>query len=389
MTYGIETYRPNGSVAMNGANKAGIFVKAITLWYGTQAGGSEVFNDIPAGSMFVVIAQAGGQYTPIVGDDGLGHAKLSWTYSPYGSGYFNNTSDTTFLVFARRVTQSSSYGILINNDDGDQLMDYTYPVPQYAGSVQPNAQATASYYSTDDMYQYNEHTAYINLRPGTNRLIMVNLPDSTQNDVWYSCRPFLKSGDSVYMGDGTYSTNVPVTLSILRRKGQPYQVPTLHVFSLDGPISGGGSYGLQYFKSDGSLVYDSSAENITIRDQKPLTYPSEWDAAQSMAINAPAQAGIVIPYLARSKYEAYGQNDINGNSGFYRNWLGMVQRRGNALFYQMKDTSHRLVYDPNRQGLNFDSQFGVPAGNSMMLVDLAQLGPSSVTGAATDSAYNY
>lgn len=378
MAFGSETYRANGSKAMDGANASGIFVKAITVWYGSAANGSEVFPQIPAGSMYIVIAQAGGQYEPSIGDDGTGHAKLSWTYYPYGASFVNSTSDTTFLVFARKVIQTESHGILTYNDIGDQLNDYRYPVPQYAGTVQPAAAPTMSYVSPDGIYQLNVHTVRINFRATTNRLVMVNVPDSSSNDVWYSCYPFIKANEVVYE-NGAYNTSIPVELYILRRAGQPYQVPSLHVFSLDGPVSGGSTFGTQYFNASGALVYDSSAENVSIRDQQPLTFPTRGSPANTLAMNMPSQAGVVIPYFYQSIYHAQAV-DINGNRGYYENWRGMVQRRGNTLYAKTIDFAHNTVYDPSGTGTHFDSQFGRQTGGSAMIVDISELSPSSVAG---------
>lgn len=385
MAFGSETYRPNGSLAMNGANKAGIFIEAVTLWYGAKESGSKIFNNIPTGAMFIVIAQAGGQYTPSIGSDGAGHAKLIWTYTPGGGSFLDNTSDTTFLVFAKRVNNTEQFGVSSINDEGDQLYDINFPVPQYAGSVQPGAVASDSSYSQDGIYQRNTHTAIINVRPNTNRLIMVNLPDAaTGDDTWYSCIPFLAAGARTYV-NGNFSYDIPVDITILRRKGQPYQVPTLHVFSLDGPVSGGAAYGEQIFRANGSLMYDSSAENITIRDQQSFTYPGRGQAIAAMSLNMPARPGVVIPYLRQLIYHSM-PTDINGNGGYYAVWVGMVQRRGNQLRYGMLKTEHRLVYGSG--GINFDSQSGVPSGGAVMVVDLAQLSPSSVAGSPVHPAYN-
>jgi hypothetical protein len=371
MTLGIETYRPNGSVAMTGANKAGIFIELLTIQYSSPSG-SKVYNQIPAGAIYILPVSSGGQFSIAITDDGLGHAKLVWTKVSSGSPYLNSTAPTEFVVFAKRLNQTYTYGTILYNDDGDQLADFNYPVPQYVTTLQPSATPVLnSYCNGDNVIVRHDHTATLNARPQSNRFIVVNLPDSTNADIWYSCTSFVEAGR--VNAQGGY--DITVTLTIVRPRGVPYVVPTLHVFALDGPINGGGSYGEQYYTSDGTLVYDSSAENVTISAIQNIVYSNTGTPA-SYSMNFSGTPGVAIPFFEQDNWVAYSSPDVNGNIGYFSDMRGLVQRKGSTLYTKL----YEIQEDPRTGGSTFNTQTGVVTNNFVLAVDVSQLNPSSVTG---------
>jgi hypothetical protein len=290
---------------------------------------------------------------------------LNWVRASNNSYFGNSNQSTTFLVFAKKVNQTTAFGMVLSNDDGDMAVDITYPVPQYAGSVQPPAAPTTTFYCPDGIYQGTTHDVTVNLRSTTNRIVLVNLPDSTSSDIWYSCPTFIPAGAS----------NTAITLTIIRRIGIAYQVPSLHIFSLDGPINGGSTYGIQYHNASGTLVYDSSAENITISDLKQVDYPGFGNPPNSTSMSMPTQPGVAIPYLQQTVH-----TDTDSNNGYWSYYIGIVQRQGSTLYYKLYLSQQSSTYDPSGGQVYFDSQSGIAQGNYTMAVNISQLSPATVTG---------
>jgi len=359
MAFGTETYRPNGSLAMSGANKAGIYIGMMVIAY-NDPGGSQIYTQIPAGYMFVVTAgSAGAGNHEFTIDSVNGYARINW--KPTSNGYLSNGQSSRFLIFARRLNNPPAFGKLVYNDENDALLDVNYPVPQFAGTVQPAARATRTFDCSDGHNEGNEHTVTMNLRPNTNRIVLVNMPNDDGRNIWYSCDSFVPAGSGA----------VTLTLTIIRPYGTPYQVPTLHIFSLDGPISGGGTFGEQYYKADASLVYDSSAENITIRDLALVSYSVN---TATMTLNVPASAGVAIPFVEQHDITPYNPQQ-QYSTGFDRIYKGTAQRQGSEIRFLLRNTEIPIYRDT----IGFNTQAGSQRGFAVV-VDLAQLNPSSVPG---------
>jgi hypothetical protein len=364
-TFGSETYRADGSVAMTGSNKAGLFIEVLSI-PPSSVNGSRVYNgnngtpaNIPAGAMFVLNAGTvgTGAHEFTISDDGLGHAQINW--QQYNNGYAP-TATSRFLIFAKRVNRADAFGMDVLNDTDDALVDISYPVPQYAGTIQPAARANRRYDCADGVTEANEYDFVVNLRPTTNRIVMVNLPDGGTNGVWYACPSFIPAG----------SGTVTLVLTIIRPYGVAYQVPSLHIFSVDGPVVGGGTFGIQYFKPDGSLVYDSSAENVSIKDLALVDYGN--DVVLTMAL--PAKAGITIPYFFR--YQAVAYDAMNPNStGYTREYLSVAQRRGSNVEFRLMWTKSKTYTN----SIGALSQEGAQHGFTLA-VDITQLTPTTING---------
>jgi hypothetical protein len=359
--FGIETLRSNGTVMMDGSNKAGIFIEAFSIPGGSSSG-SQVYMQIPAGSMFVMAAGSEGSPTGnhsyIIGDDGLGHAKLSWTLN---SGGYSSNGATKLLIFAKKVTNTDTFGVVTLNDEGDTLMDYTYPVPQYVATLQPAARGIRRYDCADGVTEANEHEVVLDLRTSSNRIVMLNLPDGLDSRIWFSCTSFVPANVG----------SVTLVLTVIRPYGVPYVVPTLHVFALDGPVSGGGTFGIQYIKSDGSLVYDSSAENISVKDLQEVSY-LQGDVTLTMTL--PTVAGICIPYCLRYQDVPYNSN-APLSSGFTRIYLGIARRRGSQIDFQLRWVNAPAYYG----SFGGQTQYG-PGQGFTLAVDISQQNPATVAG---------
>lgn len=373
--FGIQTFRPNGSVAIDSTNKAGVFIESLTFAPGET--GSKVYPDIPAGYMYhLVVKTKSNQYGPeahavTVGDDGTGQAKLSWT------GYVNNgTVSTTVLVFARRTNAvSGSFGATILNADGDYLADLKYPVPQFNGvskTIDPTQRIGNPWVhggsGTSNGYLYK--CRY----PGSNydvkdKLFFLYLPDSSDTDLWYALSPY----------DGAYQ--IP-TLYIYSPNGAnpggaPYLPwPSMHQFTLGSTMSAGSSFGLQYFDAGGALTYDSSAENIAIKETSAITtmalQENYWDSSATVQIpiSFSGQWGVLAPFFRAQ----YASDYDNFDSSTVEYWLSLYQRRGNTLYYKVL-----LV-----QGIKGTSQYnatvgegdGTPRGGGVIIADISQLSPA-------------
>lgn len=342
MNEGFETYRPNGSTAMNGASLGGVFLGMYTI-PGSSASGSASFTQAPAGAIYCCNSASGSHDFDNNSTDAYG--RINWTRRA------GETADSTLLVFTHRVNPADTYGAQIFTDGGNVLLDTTYPVPQYAGSVQPAANATAIFPCPNGM-QANIHNVSTNLRPGTNRIVMVNLPDSGTNDIWYSCDSFIPA---------SATSSVALNVTVFTPPGASYQVPTLHIYALDGPVSAG--FGLmEVYKADQTLVYDASAENMNVIDMAAISYPAIGSTA-TYPMNMPASAGVSIPFYYKK---------VGGNAYY----LSCAKRVGAQLTFKLMPTSQYTdIYASSSQ-----YTIGSVSNAYCVVVDLAQLGASGVGG---------
>lgn len=331
MAFGYETYRTDGSVQMNDLSVNGVFIEILTI-DGVNNTSSKSYSMIPAGELrYYNIGSPG--HNIVVDSDGSGYARLNWSWG----GNVNGGSTTTVMVFARKLNPAGTYGIQINNASGQVIADYTYPVPQYAATITLPAQANTSAQCPDGYQMHSHSTSVSGIRPGSNKIILVNAPDNGAS-TWYSYpTPFA----------GTSGT-VDVTLRIFAPNNTAYVVPTLHVYAIDGPVSAGSGYGIQLFKADQSLVYDSSYENMYATDSlsvKYVDYPGDVTYTSQVS----AITGILVPF-----YEATTYTTVSG--GFNKNDLyGAVRRIGNSFVFRQliwRSTFVTTALAPNNSPYN-------------------------------------
>lgn len=348
MTYGYETYRPNGSVITSGASKGAIFVGVLTI-AGSSASGSTTYSQVPAGCIYYLNVDHGSHELTI--DSSGGFARLNWTQRA------GSTAATNVFVFATRINSTETYGIKLVNDAGDTLVDQTYPVPQFVTAFQPAATASSSFACVGESgLRGNLHVAAgSNARPGSNRILLARIPDSGASNVWYSCESFIPAAN--------ISGFIPA-VTVYAAAGVAYEVPSLHLFALDGPVAGSSAYGIQVFSAAGALLYDSSAEVLAVQDSVIVNYELAGETV-TYTLNMPASAGVLIPYYFR-----FQKSGSMGDS-----WTSVVKRVGNQLTFRLMHTAHT---DSTSEPASY--ALGSGANSYCLVVDTAQIGGGGASG---------
>jgi hypothetical protein len=350
MTYLFKTMRSDGSVAIDAGSKTGVFVEMLTI-SGSSGSGTKSYPAVPGGYLYCVNVDTG-SHDFAVDTDGSGYGRIIWVQRAGGSAV------TRLMVFARRINQTNTYSLALFNSAGDTLADYDYPVPQYAGSVQPSAQATQTYATVGGLSANSHQAPPVNFRPGTNRLVFVNLPDSGTQDIWYYYLPFIPSDNT---------TGFTMAVSVFCPFNVPYQVPTFHVYSLENPLSSSDTNKITVRLGSGALVYDSGAENMYVVDSTIVNYPTDPAATVSYTLALPAVAGMVIPYFFRDAHDTTNRDQ----------YVSAVKRVGNVLTF--RSVLANRTSDAGNP-VAFTTLLGTPANSMCMVVDVSQLGGGSVAG---------
>lgn len=349
--FGIETYRPNGSVAITGANKAGIFIEVLRLPYGNAS--NKVYPDIPAGSLYYLLAWGTDSHRITVDSDGAGRARVTWI----GSGGVS-WNDTYLLIFARNVTHSDSFGAVIQASNGDLLADLTYPVPRYLFKMTTTSVSAIPSVSARHLYKIG-YTLPSNMETATNKLILFQIPDSTTDDSWWSCESFIPAGSSFPLG-----TTIPAITMYAWGPSQLQYIPTVYVYALDGGVpSSGSSYGVQLYSRSGSLVFDSGNENICVKEIASI-YPNDNGGAPVSynLSNIPTNCAIAAPFFDYDYYN-YPHDTVE-------RYLGMVQRKGQKLSYQNMLVQGTVGAGANATYLSIEGNI---RGGGAILMDNSQL----------------
>jgi hypothetical protein len=305
MSYGFETYRTDTSKNQDGLTKAGVFIERFDIAYQSNSG-SKSYPMIPAGGLKFFNVNSPG-HTITVDSDGSGYARINWS----GGGSYNNGS--SLLIFAQTLNEVNPYGMTIRNDAGQVIADYSYPVPQFRGTITPPANSSNSALAPDG-FTIHTHTFTSSLGAGTDRLILINLPDNGSN-TWYMYDKSFVSSDIT----GAYE----VRFVVYAPNNTAYVVPTFHVYSLNGTVSQGLSYGIQLTRPDTSLVYDSSAENMTAADLLSVSYPAFGGTNNQYPTNMPTHAAVLVPYY-------YYVTHTATTGGFTRDRFFSVVKRASA-----------------------------------------------------------
>ena len=347
--FGIQAFRLNGSVSVDSTNKAGVYIETLTL-VGNQSG-SKVYPDIPAGYMYHILTAAKGYaHTITVGDDGTGQSKITWSASVYATQY----DTTTVTVFARRIT-SYGFGAAILNADGDYLADLNYPVPQFNSTITSDGAYTR-------ITTTGGGTLYESTYPGNGgSMVLMNLPDSANDNLWYAFNPY----------SGAYD-NRKVYVFYPSGFAQYVKLPSLHNFTLGNPTSSGSSFGMQCFNSSSGLTYDSSNENIVIKDTTSITFNNKTSTPTpaSYTLALPPTCGFIVPFYKEKWY-----NDFNNPDGsIVEYWLSLYQRKGNTIYSQLK-----LMAGTQGMGQSTATYLireGTPYGGGGIFSDISQLNPA-------------
>jgi hypothetical protein len=331
MAFGFETYRADGSTIQTGLTKGLVYIETLSITGSTS--GSKTYTQVSGDSIVAYALQAPSDYNRVTltpSQNGSGQGVLSWTTVTGNAGTVSKV-----LVFAKKLVVTDTYGAVFTNDFGENIVDLNYAVPQYAGSVQPASSPYLSQAAGTGRRLHYHRAGPFNFRPGTTRFIAMALPDVGAADIWYACASYIPAG-------ATGDQYVDVLVS--SATGASYVVPKLHVFSVDGTSSNGGTYGMQLFTATGSLIYDSSAENVTIVDSTTVSY--SIGSETTFPLTFPSQAGVVAPLYSRGVVST-----IDGvDRPFY--YVGMVKRNGSVLHVTMKGVSSGLSIPTGEYGSN-------------------------------------
>lgn len=352
--YAFATFRPNGSSAIDAGSNTGVFIEMLFI-PGSSTSGSKTYPTVPAGYLYCVNVAGGSHDFSIDNDPSTGKARLNWELRSYG------TDDTRLMVFAYKIDNVDQYAMELLNAKGGTLVDYFYPVPQYVGSIQPGVNATSAF-ATPTNLKGNVHTTpVVNFRPGTNRLVLLNIPDSGSADIWYTCDCFVPASNT---------SGFSLTVTVFAPAGVAYQVPTMHVFSLENPQASTDGYKIVTSKADSSLVYDSGMENMYVKDSAIVDFPFFQENTVTYTFNMPSVAGICIPYFTSKSFGP--SEDTTG--------VATVKRVGNQLTFRTTLVT-KTVYNPPRASYIGHGEFVGSATNSLCLLsDVSQLSASSSPG---------
>lgn len=346
--FGIQIFRANGSVAIDSTNKAGVYIETLSL-VGNNSG-SKVYSAIPAGYLYHILTNCNGKaHTISIGDDGTGQAKITWTANSIAT----SSMTTTVVIFARRIN-SSGFGAQILNANGDYLADLNYPVPQFHDTT--SSDGTRSYITAIGGVLYE--STY----PGNGgSMMLMNLPDSTTDNLWYAFTPYYEAYNNrkVYIySPGGYASTL--------------KLPSLHNFSLANPTSAGSSFGMQCFNASGALTYDSSNENIAIKDTTSVTLNAKTysPTPASYTLSLPTTCGFIAPFYIEKWF-----NDVNNENGsIVEYWLSLYQRKGNTFYSQLKLVAG--TQDMGKSTATYLIQEGTPYGGGGIFADISQVSPA-------------
>lgn len=352
---GIEIFRPNGSVILDRTNKAGVYVETLTM---PGAGeGSKVYPDIPAGCLYFVGLKGSNAHIITVGNDVTGQAKISWAYNPARSA----SENTVVIIFARRVNNARSLTAAVLNTDGDCLFDLSYPSPQFYGTISPMNSGGEPLLVPSGALLYERYYTNTGLNGGDNRILLMNLPDSTSDDLWYAFDPY-----------ATANNNAKVYVYSPRGYGPVIRLPSIHSYALSAPTSSGKIPNLQCFNGSGALTYDAYSENVVIKDTATIVpvggggiNPGDINTnLVTLNMNFPSVCGVIAPFY-RAKY--FTDTEIK------EYYLSLWQRKGNVLNYQIK-----LVQGVKggRQSAIYSESAGGSGGGGVIVADISQVNPA-------------
>lgn len=286
MAYGIETYRQDASVMMNGLTVGGVLIDVLRCPAGTN--GNKDYPNTQANNLRIVTVSTTGAHSistsTIVGAS-LG-ARITWNYLVAPP-----QSDTVMYVFNTQPTAGELYGIHVLNDVGEVLADQGYPSPQFAGKAAPTTQASQSY-QTPDGYSAHVHSyGLLNKRPGADQLIVMAMPDVGTKDTWYHMRR-----NHILAEEGNVLIEV-----VVYTKATAYDLPTLHFFAVNKPVASGDLYGMRLYTASGVLTFDASAENMgNVKDLRPSA--GDYGVTSTLTLPLTSLPGLMIPYRKVFKF---------------------------------------------------------------------------------------
>jgi hypothetical protein len=347
--FGFQFLRQNTSVAIDSSNKAGVYLETLTL-VGNQSG-SKVYTDVPAGALYYIVSASDEAHTITVGNDGTGQAKISWVNSGFGTEY----QTTTVAIFARRISSYDVSAALLTAA-GDYLADLNYPVPQFRTTISSNGQRNPRIAFDGQLYEATYPGSNYDV---TGTMFMLNLPDSTDDDLWYAFNPY--SGAYKELKVYVYS---PRGVGLMK-------LPSVHSFSLKNPVGAGVGIGMQCFTKGLALTYDSSAENLAIKDVTTIV-PNGSDARfpnpVSYTLALPITCGVVAPF-----YKLKFFNDHNNEDGSITEYyLSLYQRKGNTFNYMIKLVAGSIGGSSSSP---YAIKEGTPKGGGGIFADISQLNP--------------
>lgn len=296
MAYGIETYRQDASVLLNGLTVGGVLVDVLRC--PATSNGSVDYPNTQAANLNLVFMKTTDSHAITVSTINTVNgqaARISWSYK-----LDVIQSDTIIFVFNKVPSAGDLYGVHLVNDAGEVLADQGYPSPQYAGKVSPNTTAYRGFVTADG-YTANVHSyGAINMRPGADQLLVLATPYTGSGDTWYTLnRNYILSSEG----------SVTIELTVYT-KAQNYQVPTLHLFALNKPVSSGDVYGFRLYTQSQALTFDAASENMGNVQDLTVVVPAYGSTRNyDLAINN--MPGITVhPHkhfviTADNKYQTY------------------------------------------------------------------------------------
>jgi hypothetical protein len=264
---------------------------------------------------------------------------------------------TSVVIFARRTNSSDSATIL--NADGDYLADLSYATLQYSRTIAPYAQNRNNSLYVSGGGAFIEAT----YQAGSNtlgELFFLNVPDSTDDNVWYAFNPY----------SGAYK-ELKVYIYTPNGTGKIVKLPSVHAYSLGTPVSAGSPFGMQCLKANSALTFDSSAENIAIKDTATITPQGKnyFPTPDNYTVAMPATCGIIAPFYKEKWFSNYDNQD----GSIVEYWMAMFQRKGSTFSYQML-----LVSGTPGQG-QYQAQYAIGEGangGGAIFIDISQVNPS-------------
>lgn len=201
---------------------------------------------------------------------------------------------------------ASAYGFWSTNDSGEWLVnqDTVTPMLYTKGSFGSAADLGTT---PSGLNWYQHAVSYTSGTPTGELLVFMTLPSSS-SAVWFQF-------------DGA-------SLNVFCVAGTGYTLPELYFFTLQNHATPSGSYGLQVFKPDGSVAFDSRLLPMAI-----TTAPSGASftngSATSLAMGTlPTKPAFLIPAYEFEQWARIGSTSESDVT----HYLGTARRDGSTLY---------------------------------------------------------
>lgn len=373
MTFGFQTLRPNGSTMLDGLSKGGVLVDIITI--PKKVSGSRSYPQASSSQALRWVVVSG--FGTLLSTSTVNNAAtLSWTYSTS----VNQSDSTVVYVFATALLDYDPFGIQLVNDAGETLADQGFPSPQYVTTLTLNPTPDFKILGNEGYDLYYHSTPVTDPRPGSNKLVVVSLPDPAGADLWYCVKK-----EYILASEGAVAIQA-IIFSYIFGTDAPtsYMLPTIHIFALDNLAPSSDTFGIRLDDRVGNLTFDSGAECLVAKASLLVDYGDPGYGVSNTYNMTAGTVGVTMPYWCKSQLAPGSDTQI-------ARYVSVVQRR-----YTQITTRTYHEWDTDLQNFPDDKaadyyEIGVQKSHYCAVVDTSQYPQPSVvvqTSAASSRVYS-